>query len=213
VYQGFDINVVERFGRRGAFVQGGINAQKRVYDTCNSPVESAVPGITALVFATATQQVDNPESRYCRQTYPFRPDLKIATSYPLIWDVSISGTYQFSQGPNILSQWAVPNSIISAPGALGRNLASGITGTKTVQLVEPGTMYGDPLHQLDLRLSKRFKLETLRFRVDADLYNVFNSNWPFTLNNTFSTAATSQWLRPTNVLQGRLFKIGGQFDF
>jgi hypothetical protein len=56
-------------------------------------------------------------------------------------------------------------------------------------------------------------LETLRFRVDADLYNVFNSNWPFTLNNTFSTAATSQWLRPTNVLQGRLFKIGGQFDF
>jgi len=42
---------------------------------------------------------------------------------------------------------------------------------------------------------------------------VFNSNWPFTVNNTFSTAATSQWLRPTNVLQGRLFKIGAQFDF
>jgi hypothetical protein len=42
---------------------------------------------------------------------------------------------------------------------------------------------------------------------------VFNSNWPFTLNNTFSTAATSQFLRATNVLQGRLFKLGAQFDF
>jgi hypothetical protein len=45
------------------------------------------------------------------------------------------------------------------------------------------------------------------------LYNAFNSNWPFTVNTTFSTAATSQWLRPTNVLQGRFFKIGGQFQF
>jgi hypothetical protein len=47
-------------------------------------------------------------------------------------------------------------------------------------------------------------------RVDLDLYNVFNSNWPFTLNNTFTTFATSQWRRPTNVLPGRLFKVGAR---
>jgi hypothetical protein len=28
----------------------------------------------------------------------------------------------------------------------------------------------------------------------------------------FSTAGAT-WLRPTNVLQSRFFKIGGQFDF
>jgi hypothetical protein len=33
------------------------------------------------------------------------------------------------------------------------------------------------------------------------------------VTNTFSTLATSQYLRPTNVLQSRFFKIGGQFDF
>jgi hypothetical protein len=90
---------------------------------------------------------------------------------------------------------------------------SGNAQTKTVALIEPGKVWGDNLNQFDLRLSKRFGLEKTHFRVDADLYNLFNSNWPFSLNNTFSTAATSQWLRPTNVLQGRLFKLGGQFDF
>jgi hypothetical protein len=29
----------------------------------------------------------------------------------------------------------------------------------------------------------------------------------------FSTAATSNWLKPTNVLQARFFKIGAQIDF
>lgn len=32
-------------------------------------------------------------------------------------------------------------------------------------------------------------------------------------NTTFSTAATSERLRPTDVLQGRLVKIGGQLTF
>jgi len=84
-----------------------------------------------------------------------------------------------------------------------------------VRLIEPGTIYGDEnLSQLDVRLSKLFRLSRYSFRADIDLYNAFNSNWPFTVNTTFTTSATtSAWLRPTNVLQGRFFKIGGQFTF
>jgi hypothetical protein len=33
------------------------------------------------------------------------------------------------------------------------------------------------------------------------------------VTNTFSTLSSSQYLRPTNVLQSRFFKIGAQFDF
>jgi hypothetical protein len=198
VYQGFDVSVIGRFAR-GTFIQGGINAQTRHLEDCNSPTVATV------------RQVDSPEARFCDQTFPYRPDFKLAGSHNFGWNVILSGTYQFTQGPNILANWAVPNSII-AP-ALGRNLAAGGTATKTVSLVEPGTRNGEHLNQLDLRASKRFQLEGVRLRLDADLYNVFNSNWPFTSNNTFSTAATSQWLRPTNVLQGRLFKVGAQFDF
>jgi hypothetical protein len=43
--------------------------------------------------------------------------------------------------------------------------------------------------------------------------NLFNSKRPFTVSNTFATTTTSTWLRPTNVLNARFFKIGGQFDF
>jgi hypothetical protein len=56
-----------------------------------------------------------------------------------------------------------------------------------------------------------------RFQIDFDLYNALNSNWPYTVNTTFSTTATgttaSSWLRPTRALDGRMFKIGGQFNF
>ena len=64
-----------------------------------------------------------------------------------------------------------------------------------------------------MRASKRFRFARYRVRFDFDLYNVFNSNWPYTVNNTFATTATAAWLRPTNVLQSRFFKIGAQFDF
>jgi hypothetical protein len=217
VYSGFDLTMQARFAN-GTLVQGGIAASTRHYDSCNAPLVQSTPGITAGAFGAATSNVDNPEGQWCDQTFPYRPDVKLLGSHSLPWDISLSGTYQFSRGvqnptqPSIVADWPVPNAII-AP-ALGRNLAAGATATKTVRLIQPGTEYGsDNLHQLDLRASKRFRFSRYSFRIDADLYNAFNSNWPFTVNTTFATTPTSSWLRPTNVLQGRFFKLGGQFTF
>jgi hypothetical protein len=204
-YMGFDVNVNARFGN-GGFVQGGINEQRRVYDTCHAPILSG----------TTISQVGSPEAVFCHQVFPFRPDVKALASYALPYDIIISGTYQLSTGPNILATWNAPNSVI-AP-ALGRNLAAcpatgTCTATKSIQLIEPGTVWGDYLKELDLRLSKRITIGSWRFRGDLNLYNVFNSDFASTVNTTFSTAANSQFLRPTAVIQGRLFKIGGQIDF
>ena len=71
----------------------------------------------------------------------------------------------------------------------------------------------DNLKQLDLSFSKRVKFSGYRFKVNFDAYNVFNSDWPFTVNTAFSNVASSNWMRPTNVLQNRFYKIGAQFDF
>jgi hypothetical protein len=202
VYQGYDINVTSRFAK-GTFIQGGVLSQTRHYNACNAPFQGT----------STTLQVNSPEARFCNQTFPLRPDLKLSGSHTFPLDFIVSATYQFSMlsAPNVLANWSAPNSVIFP--ALGRNLSAGATATKTILLIEPGKVWGDNLNQLDLRFSKRFTLEKTHFRVDADLYNLFNSNWPFSLNTTFSTAPTSQWMRPTNVLQGRLFKLGGQFDF
>ena len=68
-------------------------------------------------------------------------------------------------------------------------------------------------NQLDIKLAKRFTVDKVRLRVDFDLYNVFNSSWPYTVTTTYSNTTASQWQRPTNVLQNRFFKLGGHISF
>src|SRR5262249_23616964 len=115
-------------------------------------------------------------------------------------------------GPAIVATWTAPAASVTQ--ALGRPLSAGRPSGEVISLIQPGTVYGDNnLNQVDLRASKRFRVQNYRFRLDFDAYTILNSNWPFTVTNAFSTAATSQWLRPTNVLQARFFKLGVNFDF
>lgn len=199
-WMGYDISISARFAG-GGMVQGGLNAQRRVYDTCNAP---ALSGST-------TNQVDNPESRFCLQELPYRPDVKMLASYNLPFALSLSGTLQISSGPMVTATWAAPNSLI-AP-ALGRNLALGANATKSIQLIEPGAQYAGYQNQLDLRLSRRLTFGRFKARLDANLYNAFNNAYANSINTTFSTTAANQFMRPTAVLAGRLFKVGGQVEF
>jgi hypothetical protein len=220
IYEGFEVSVNAR-PRPGMFLQAGVNAQKRIFDQCNlvnAGLKSAI--IDALTPAGAASEVAEifPNGdRACHQDLSYRPDLKLLGSYTLPLDVQLSGTYQFVRGlqtggaaPSLLATWsATPASATT----LGRAYSQGLA-TKSVNLIAVGDNYGpDNLHQLDLKFSRRFKVDRYRIRADVDVYNVFNSNWPFTCTNTFSTATSSAWLRPTNVLQARFVKLGAQFEF
>ena len=214
IYEGFEVSANARF-RSGAYLQAGINAQKRTFDQCNLVDAGILQYVVTALTQVAEQFPDG--RRACRQDLRYRPDAKLVASYALPFAVQLSGTYQFVRGvqtggaaPSILATWtAMPASATT----LGRAFAAGAT-TKSVNLIPVGLEYGpNDLHQLDIRLSKRFQVQRYRFKVDLDTYNVFNSNWPFTVTSTFSTAATSAWLRPTNVLQARFLKLGLQFDF
>jgi hypothetical protein len=216
IYQGFEVSTMARF-RQGAFLQAGVNATKRIVDQCGL-VDA---GIKAFVLDAGTEVSETyPDgSRACHQVFGYRPDVKLLGSYTLPWDVQLSGTYQFVRGVqngttggnSILATWPTPNALIQP--VLGRALSAG-AASKSVNIIMPGTEYGDNnLNQLDVRFAKRFKIDRYRVRFDFDIYNIFNSNWPFTVSNAFSTAPTASWLRPTNVLPSRFFKIGAQFDF
>jgi hypothetical protein len=191
-YQGVDVSANIRLVG-GTFINTGVNMQQRLLDTC------------------ATDTIDSPEAQFCRTLTPYRPDFKISASHTLPWAFQISGLFQLSPGPGITASWAAPNSAIA--GALGRNLSAGATATKTIALIEPGVLWGDNHKQLDVRLSRRFALGRFRIRGDAALYNAFNSDWVSSVNTTFSTLASSAFMRPTGVLQGRLFKISAQLEF
>jgi hypothetical protein len=213
LYQGFDLNFDWRL-TRGAFLRGGLSATARTFDNCNL----IQAGVDAVSGTTAQGTEIYPDgTNGCHREYPYRPDMKLLGSYTLPFDIIFSGTYQFSRGvqtggagPSIQANWPVLAAV--ARQQIGREWTS--AGSKTIQLIREGLEYGDQdLHQLDLKFAKRFQIDRYRVRFDFDLYNVLNSNWPYTVTSTFSTASSSAWLRPTNVLQSRFFKIGAQFEF
>ena len=66
------------------------------------------------------------------------------------------------------------------------------------------------MNQIDIRVSKRFQLSpSSRLAINADLYNLTNNNWIIAYGSNFGP----NFLRPSQVLSPRMFKIGGQFDF
>ena len=66
----------------------------------------------------------------------------------------------------------------------------------TVNLVEPGTLYGDRVNEVDLRLAKILRFGRTRTNVGFDIYNILNSAPVLSYNQAFSPTTTT-WLTPT----------------
>lgn len=200
-YNGADFNVNWRMGN-GGMVGGGMTWGNAHVNDC--------------------YVVDNPgQLRFCdRKVDPnlglVRGGLqvKLLGSYPLPGGWQASGSFQSVRGPEITAAWTSTtfDNTIRFPGSTRTSL--GATPTVTVQLIEPGTMYDDRLYQTDLRGTKTFRRGNTRLRLMIDLYNAFNSN-AVLQRSTFGGLDTfgPAWGRPISILEGRLFKIGAQFDF
>jgi hypothetical protein len=121
-------------------------------------------------------------------------------------DVQASVTVQSIPGPLGAANGIVTSAQV-AP-SLGRPLSGG-TPNATVNLVEPGTLYGDRLNQMDLRVGKILRFGSRRATVNVDLFNVFNGNAVLTENTTFGAV----WRQPLSILNARLAKISSNIDF
>ena len=128
--------------------------------------------------------------------------MKLLGSYTLPWAVQVAATFQNLPGPQILAN-AVFTSAQIAP-SLGRGLSS--ASTATVNIVKPGTTYGERMRQLDLRVTKVLTVGRLRVQVMLDLYNALNASPVLVLNNTYGAttgAATgAAWQVPQGILPG-----------
>jgi hypothetical protein len=96
--------------------------------------------------------------------------------------------------------------------SLGRPLSGGAANV-TVNLVPPGTLFGDRLNQLDLRFAKVLKAGRTRSIVSLDLYNALNSSAVLSENGTYTNATATGWRVPTSIVTARFAKISVQFDF
>jgi hypothetical protein len=144
--------------------------------------------------------------QFCRQSSPLLTNVKFAGSYTIPRaDVLVSGTFRSVPGPEIYANFTATNAVI-AP-SLGRTLSGGVANLP-VTIVEPGTMYGERLNQVDMRFGKILHLGRTKTVVNLDVYNLFNVNTVLTVNYAYAT-----WQRPTSILLARFAKIGMQFDF
>jgi hypothetical protein len=194
--------------RNGLVIQGGFNTNDTSFDYCS--IRAAMPELTIVIGPPTT----SPTNPYCSYNTGWVTRYTALGSYTLPKiDVLIGGTVRSDQGGVLAANWAAPNSAI-AP-SLGRNLSNNAPSA-TVNLITPGTLYGDRVNEFDLRLAKIIRIGRVRTNVGVDVYNMFNSAPVLTYNQAFVPAtATSagSWLQPTSVLQARFFKVSAQIDF
>ena len=211
-YNGVDLTVSTRL-TNGLSVQGGISTGRQALEYCD--IAAALPETLAVGPALVRQ----PES-FCDQKTPFLTQVKGFATYliPKI-EVQVAGTLQSrpfvgTNIPSIASQSLAANWLIfnaQVQPSLGRPM-SGNAQSTFVNLVEPGSLYGERINQVDFRVGKILRYGRTRANVGLDLFNLLNASPVGTYNQTFAANGAS-WLQPTSIIAARIAKLSIQFDF
>jgi Carboxypeptidase regulatory-like domain len=214
-WNGVDLTIDTRLGN-GLLLQGGASWGKSLSDNCDI-VDDVPEALTGAVVPAGLQAgwivgVVTPgigggqgalsPAQFCHQETPFLALYKAVASYTIPWDIRLSGTFQSVPGPQIAANQIYAG---TAPG-LGRPFTF---GQATVNVAEPGVMWGDRLNQFDLRFSKIVRFGSNRLDLNVDLYNAFNSDAILTQQNTYGAT----WQNALSVIQPRFVKFGARLDF
>jgi hypothetical protein len=150
-----------------------------------------------------------PLSPYCDVRFGVLTQFRGLASYTVAKpDLLLSAAFQSKPGAMLAANYAATNADV-AP-SLGRNL-SGNAPNVTVNLVAPGTMYGDRINQLDIRVGKFLRRGRSRLLIALDAYNALNSSAVLSYNNAFIPGGP--WLQPLAIVTPRFFKLTAEFEF
>jgi hypothetical protein len=214
-WHGVDVALNARL-RDGLTLQGGTSSGRRLSDNCD--VRSALPetyswastrAVQTTRVTSSTLALANP---YCRVVEPVQTSFRGLATYvvPKI-DLNVSMTWRSDPGPELAANYVV-TSPIAAP-SLGRNLSS---GNVSVNLVPPGTLYGDRINNLDMRIAKIVRFRTTRAQFGVDVYNLLNTDVVTLYNQGYSAPTATRgsiWLTPTAILPARYVRLNMQLDF
>jgi hypothetical protein len=201
-WNGVDINFNVRV-LKGASLQGGLSTGRTSMDVCD--LRAQLPELSLTAGLTAPFTV-NSTSPTCHIDSNFLTQVKFLGTYavPKV-DVQVAATFRSMPGPNVLANYIATNSVVQP--SLGRPLSAGAANV-TVNLVEPGRIYGEQTSLLDLRFSKIFRFGKYRSSLNLDLSNALNSSGVTSINNNYTA-----WLAPTGIHLARFAKISANLDF
>ena len=191
-WNGFDVTVDARL-RNGLTIQGGVSTGKTLTDNCE-------------IVAQAPEILLAQSAAFCHQESPYLPQYKANASYTLPYGVRISGTLQSLVGPVVAANNIYNNANRLTATTLGRPFT---LGQANVNLIQPNTMYGDRLNQIDLRVTKIVNVGKGRVDLNVDFYNAFNSDAVITELGSFGPV----WRLPLNVIQPHFVKFAARWDF
>lgn len=200
-WNGLDLTINAR-PRPGLMLQGGTTTQRQTTDNCDVVTHAAgEPPLRGTGLP-----VYNPTPLYCHVQGTFLTQLRLMGAYTVPrLDVQVTASLQSLPGPEISANYVASNAEV-AP-SLGRSLAGG-AGNVTVNLVEPRSMYGERLNQLDLRVAKLLHFGGTRMTAGVDIYNALNSNAVLIQNPAFAV-----WQQPQSIVNPRFAKLVLQFNF
>jgi len=183
-YDGVELKMDKRF-RNGATLFGGLTLGKKYGSTLG-----------------VTSDLNNPNVRINDIGYvdlDSTRQLRISGSYPLPFGIQASGAFQSQTGQASPRTYTVTRAVIP-------NLTQ---VSFPVNVVPRGEVRYDPVHLLDLRLSKRVRLGASQIEFLADVYNVLNSS---AVTGEVGAIGSSLGV-PSSIVDGRLLRVGLKFTF
>jgi hypothetical protein len=200
MWNGFAATVSARLPNN-VLVQAGLDKGTLTQDVCE--IRAQLPEWTITDVAGPYAAPTNP---YCHTEQP-QTQFKMLGSYtiPRI-ELQVSGTLQSLPGPELFANFTASNAAVTP--SLGRQLAAGAAATVTVPLVEPGTMYGSRVNQLDIRLARVIRFGRASATLNLDLYNALNVDTVMAVSTAYAS-----WQRPQSIMLARFAKLGLQLDF
>jgi hypothetical protein len=184
-YNGFDVGINARFGN-GAMLTGGTSTGRTVQIACDV--------------------TDPNNTRYCDQSklsIPLLTTAKLSGSYPLMYGVRVSAVFQSTPGDALATTYLVT--------AANFRTITGITmgqASVNLRLNKPGEEYLPRVNQLDMTISKSFKVGSARVSPEFSLFNMLNANPVLSESTAYPAVGT-----PLRILDGRLLRFQAQIRF
>ena len=190
-WNGVDFTVDARLNN--VLLSGGVSTGRRSRDFCDR-------------WSQLPETVGEGALDHCNRSENWLTQVKLLGSFTFPYDIQVAATLQNQPGP----VRAATLNFASADTSLGRPLSQ---NSIELNLIEPGSFYGERFTQFDLRFTKILDLggSGVRLRAMFDLFNVFNANTVMAETASFDNPAT--WLTPEVIMPGRLAKLAFQLNF
>jgi hypothetical protein len=193
------------------------DSNSRTYDGIDTTVNVRMPRGISLVGGTSsgrfhrvTCDVEDPNQlRFCDARQPFTTIVKVSGTVPLRYGFRVSAVFQSMPGVQSTRN-ATTDGDISQSYVITRAVIPTLTlPSVTLRLNQPGTDFLDRVNQIDLGLSRRFRVGSLELTPQVDVFNALNVSPITSITQTFG----SRYGYPLTVLPGRLLRFGMQAKF